>query len=724
MTTRSLSVLLTTFLGCLLLTASCAKPTSGGDPGTGGTTGSGGTGMTCGAGQMNCNGQCRTVATDNQNCGACGTTCGAMRGCQNGQCVCNSGLLDCSGSCVPSDATHCGSCTNACPNGQVCSGTTCSTSCTGATPLMCGNTCVQNGGDGTTQHCGGCNACPSGATACTNGTCACSAAGQMLCSGACVDTTMTNSHCGSCTNVCPIGTQCMNSNCVSTGGTGGTGGTTGAGGTTGTAGAGGTTGTAGAGGTTGTGGRGGTTGAAGASGTTGTGGAGGSGCTNTDPSKINEDASGYICNTTLGIKGAWYCYSDGADSTISCKGSDGKGNGAIPWNTTSSAMCLSGTMGTGSGSYAGIGFKVNSGPPGSTATPGTWNASSLVGFAITLQAGSSGRGSGGMILNLEFPTTTDMDSNTKDAPGITVPGVPTSGTITYNALFADAVLANSNQRHAVDPANLTDVKIAFFPDSISHSYDFCIKSVVPIMTAPNPVVASGNYGPTWNNQQPQAVNGINGYAVQSAPFPQNGNPMTMQVNVPSGGGVGFTYTTGSGFQAPNNGPGAFPAVISGWGPGHDGIQFYGPYKTAKTIGALTSITSNWSFTMGTSGNAVYDLWFGNSATPAVPNAELMIWIGNKDKMPIGYGTACGAAFNGRTPYCGTNGTGERVVSYWVNTGTNGSPVSNFDVLSYVKDAASHGYAGLSTGSYMIGLQTGFEVYSGSWTVSSYTVNIQ
>jgi len=80
--------------------------------------------------------------------------------------------------------------------------------------------------------------------------------------------------------------------------------------------------------------------------------------------------------------------------------------------------------------------------------------------------------------------------------------------------------------------------------------------------------------------------------------------------------------------------------------------------------------------------------------------------------------------SGRQPYVGTNGTGESVVSYWVPTGTNGSPVSNFDVLSYVKDAASKGHAGLSNNSYMIGLQTGFEVYSGSWTISSYTVNIQ
>ncbi len=95
------------------------------------------------------------------------------------------------------------------------------------------------------------------------------------------------------------------------------------------------------------------------------------------------------------------------------------------------------------------------------------------------------------------------------------------------------------------------------PDSISHSYDFCIKSIVPIMTKPSPVVATGTYGPTWTNQQPQAVNGINGYAVQSAPFPTNGNPMTMQVSA-TASGVGFTYTPGGGFQAPNSGPRILP----------------------------------------------------------------------------------------------------------------------------------------------------------------------
>jgi hypothetical protein len=477
------------------------------------------------------------------------------------------------------------------------------------------------------------------------------------------------------------------------------------------------------GGTTGTGGSG--SGGSGSGGTSG--GSGGStgtgGCVNTNTGVINEDSSGFVCNNTWGIKGAWYCYSDGSDSGTSCKGSDGKGAGAIPWNATSSAMCLSGTMGTGPGSYAGIGFKVNSGPPGDTAAPGTWNASNIVGFAITLTSGASGKGTGGMILNIEYPTSTDLDTQTKDAPGITIPGVGSTA-ITYNALFSDSVLANDKlQKHPVDPANLTDVKIAFFPDSTSHTYDFCIKSIVPLTTAPNPAVATGTYGPTWNNQMPQAVNGINGYAVQSAPFPQNGNAMTMQVKATSGG-VGFTYTTGGSFQAPNNGPGSFPAIISGWGPGHDGIQFYGPYKGGKQISQLTSVKSSWSFTMGSTGDAVYDVWFSNSsATPPVPGIELMIWIGNTGKNPLGSVASPGTPVSGRTPWVGTNGTGEAVVSYWVaSPGT--TSVSNFDLMPYFQDAASHGYAGLKTSSYLLGVQTGFEVYSGNWTTTDYNITIQ
>jgi len=92
------------------------------------------------------------------------------------------------------------------------------------------------------------------------------------------------------------------------------------------------------------------------------------------------------------------------------------------------------------------------------------------------------------------------------------------------------------------------------------------------------------------------VNGINCYAVQSAPFPMNGQPMTMQV-MATATGVGFSYMAGPGFQSSNS-PGSFPAVISGWGSAHEGIKFYGPYKGGKKISQLTSVKSNWTFTMG------------------------------------------------------------------------------------------------------------------------------
>jgi hypothetical protein len=204
----------------------------------------------------------------------------------------------------------------------------------------------------------------------------------------------------------------------------------------------------------------------------------------------------------------------------------------------------------------------------------------------------------------------------------------------------------------------------------------------------------------------------------------------MQVNA-TAGGVGFTYNAG--FTSPSNMPGAFPAIISGWGPGHDGIQFYGPYKGGKTIGAsgtaLTSVKSNWTFTQGASGDAVYDVWFGNSAAPTVPAVELMIWMGNKDKQAIdNLGMPHGTPLTGsdgvsRTPILGRNGTNEMVVSYFINPGTSGN-ASNFDLLAYFKDAAAKGYAGLNNNSFLLGVQTGFEVYSGNWVTTDYNINIQ
>jgi len=521
-----------------------------------------------------------------------------------------------------------------------------------------------------------------------------------------------------------------------TGGSGGTGGTaTGGSSVTGGKGGGTATGGTATGGGSVTGGKGGGTatggtatgggsvtgGSGGGAATGGSGPGGSSGCTNTDKSVLNLDASGYVCNNNWGIKGAWFCYSDGSDSTTSCKGSDGKGAGAIPWTPASNAMCMKGKMGSGD-KYAGMGFNFNSAMPGSNDTPGTWNGSAIVGFAITLAPGASGLGSGGSVLYLEYPTTENLDPQTKDAPGVTVPGVGNSP-ITYNVLFADSVHANNIKKlPKVDPTKLVALKLALPKDAIEHSYDFCIKSIVPLTTAPTPVVASGVYGPTWNNQLAQTVNGVNGYAVQTAPFLDSGRDSTMQVNATSGG-VGFVYKAN--FNSPNDTPGAFPAVVSGFGPGHAGVQFYGPYKGGKKVSELQSLKSSWSFTMGSgaSGDAAYDVWFSNStADPPIPAIELMVWIGNTGKNPIGSPT--GKTFQGKTVYTGSNPTGEAVISYWVGSPGATSVPADFDLLPYFNDAVANNLKGMTNNSILLGVQTGFEVYGGTWTTTDYSINIQ
>ena len=194
-------------MGAWLVAAGCTGKVDGQTP-------------NCATGQKACGGQCKTVATDQENCGACGNVCAAGQTCQNGQCQCSSGLLACNGTCVSSTATHCGGCNTTCASGQVCSQNSCQTSC-GAGETQCSDgACVSTTG-GDALHCGGCNACPAGA-ACNAGVCACAVAGQMMCGSACVDVMTSAANCGGCDR--PCNGTCTNGVCATTSGTGGMGG--------------------------------------------------------------------------------------------------------------------------------------------------------------------------------------------------------------------------------------------------------------------------------------------------------------------------------------------------------------------------------------------------------------------------------------------------------------------------------------------------------------------
>jgi hypothetical protein len=116
----------------------------------------------------------------------------------------------CGTTCVDTmtSASHCGSCDNACPAGQVCSSGTCR--CPDGT-MLCGGDCVDTETDA--DHCGGCNnECPTGAS-CTDGECRCPA-DMDLCGVACVDTDTDADHCGGCNNECPSGSMCRDGECT------------------------------------------------------------------------------------------------------------------------------------------------------------------------------------------------------------------------------------------------------------------------------------------------------------------------------------------------------------------------------------------------------------------------------------------------------------------------------------------------------------------------------
>src|SRR5262245_18441691 len=126
----------------LVLTVGCAKPDA--NPGGGG----------CAAGLTQC-GAAR-VDTDSsvQSCGTCGNACAQGQVSNGGTCSCAPGTMRCGNNCVNLSQSHdqCGSCTNVSTAAQVCNNTQCSSTCT--SPLMnCGGSCIDT--RSSTQHCGG-----------------------------------------------------------------------------------------------------------------------------------------------------------------------------------------------------------------------------------------------------------------------------------------------------------------------------------------------------------------------------------------------------------------------------------------------------------------------------------------------------------------------------------------------------------------------------------------
>lgn len=135
--------------------------------------------LCCPAGVANCDGNpvngCEaTLASDNNNCGACGVVCSGGRTCQSGVCACARGESFCGGTCVntQTDTNNCGRCGNVCASGDTCTAGVC------RSPMTCGamNAPCTRGTTGTTGHMIE-GSCCAGLFCSSNGRCACTPTG-------------------------------------------------------------------------------------------------------------------------------------------------------------------------------------------------------------------------------------------------------------------------------------------------------------------------------------------------------------------------------------------------------------------------------------------------------------------------------------------------------------------------------------------------------------------
>ncbi|MDD1684722.1 MAG: hypothetical protein LUQ19_02395 [Methanoregula sp.] len=208
----------------------------------------------CPQGLVLCNGLCRDVTTDEQNCGGCGIGCTAYQVCSRGQCTtmpgntgisasttspqatspltttsplpttagCTAGKTLCNGVCTDllTSNGNCGSCNYRCTEGQKCEGGRCVLSYCLKPNTLCSGVCRNLYTD--MSNCGGCgNVCPSsvshGTVSCQNGACKVSCEQDYgNCDGNSANGCESylkrdNNNCGSCGNKCQYPTSCWGS---------------------------------------------------------------------------------------------------------------------------------------------------------------------------------------------------------------------------------------------------------------------------------------------------------------------------------------------------------------------------------------------------------------------------------------------------------------------------------------------------------------------------------
>jgi|SRR5579883_1807119 len=175
----------------------------------------------CATGLTSCGGKCVNIMTGAANCGSCTNACPTGQMCANGHCTmppaCTGSQMMCNGACTDttSDPANCGTCGTQCMTGMVCQAGTCAAMGCPPGQLTCMNGCVDPMSDA--ANCGGCGMACAAGQQCTAGACAMPgmcAMGQMMCGGACTDVTSDAKNCGACGTACTASQTCTAGKCV------------------------------------------------------------------------------------------------------------------------------------------------------------------------------------------------------------------------------------------------------------------------------------------------------------------------------------------------------------------------------------------------------------------------------------------------------------------------------------------------------------------------------
>lgn len=466
-------------------------------------------------------------------------------------------------------------------------------------------------------------------------------------------------------------------------------------------------------------------------------------CSNTDKSIIPIDSTGWVdktCNA-CGIQGAFYWYADdNTTKSLMCNGAACVANTPpFQMSAPGPGMCISGTAtGMSTDWGAGIGLSLND-SGGMTSVKGAFDATkaacgNITGFDVTLTGNTNG-----MPVRIGFTTTADGSTIAPFISG----GDPAGTTLKLSG--ADTIVINkaviptdwmSTDPSPPDPSKIYDIQFQVAADQAKpgDTFTLCVDDIKPVIDG----MESGGGGGGGGNMSCNA-NSVGSISANTGLSPLGNSGLGYQNNVNNlgsgsqsvtgayGSGCGSMKVNTSQIKSNNNSPASYPSIVDGW---HWG-SWTGAYSqgSVKALSALGSVKSSFAFTPpgGNKWDVSYDIWVAQSSGISAPDGntlEVMVWLDYSNMVttnPIGsqVGTFSGGGTTWEVWYGATGSW--HTVSYRRTPGT--APVTDFDLLQFLKDAVTHGTG--STSWDLLSVEAGFELFDATsgGSVDSYSCSI-